>query len=156
MFTFWQSAFVLCRLFEKNDDKVEGSTPAEHEPSAPSPTAADSTEETVFEVRKPQVTPVEKKEEEQPRFAEGCSVGENPEEMTPESSVPVDCCSNPSVANDEDDQLGKLMATEVRKETTHLKLFNLFSWEMNGILILFITCFLSGGAISARGLRVFS
>ena len=58
---------------------------------------------------------MEKQEDEQPGFAEGCS-DQNPEGITPQSSIPVDCSSNPSIANDEEDQLGNLTATEVRKE----------------------------------------
>lgn len=107
-----QAAFVLCRLFKKQDEKAEGSNPDEIEPTVPSPTPANSPEETEFEVALPQVAPVEKQEEEQPGFAEGCP-GENPDEMTAESSVPVGFCSNPLNAYDEEDPLAKLTAAEV-------------------------------------------
>ncbi|KAJ9679882.1 hypothetical protein PVL29_021709 [Vitis rotundifolia] len=107
-----QAAFVLCRLFKKQDEKAEESNPDEIEPTVPSPTPANSPEETEFEVALPPVAQVEKQEEEQPGFAEGCP-GENPDEMTAESSVPVDCCSNPFNAYHEEDPLGKLTAAEV-------------------------------------------
>ncbi|RVW60918.1 NAC domain-containing protein 91 [Vitis vinifera] len=107
-----RAAFVLCRLFKKQDEKAEGSNPDEIEPTVPSPTPANSPEETEFEVALPQVAPVEKQEEEQPGFAEGCP-GENPDEMTAESSVPVGFCSNPLNAYDEEDPLAKLTAAEV-------------------------------------------
>ena len=44
------------------------------------------------------------------------SAGETEFEVQQPLSIPVDCSSNPSIANDEADQLGNLTATEVRKE----------------------------------------
>ena len=54
------------------------------------------------------------------------SAGETEFEVQQPLSIPVDCSSNPSIANDEADQLGDLTATEVRKEIgNELSLFPL-------------------------------
>lgn len=108
-----QSAFVLCRLFKKQDGKAAELNPDEAEATVPCPTPAHSPEETECESLPP-VALVEKREEEQPGFAEGYP-DKNLDEMTPESSVPVDCFSNPSNACDEEESLKKQIATEVGK-----------------------------------------
>jgi hypothetical protein len=99
-----QSAFVLCRLFKKNDESVDGSNCDETEPTVSSPTPAKSSPEDSQSVSAvAPASPFERPAEEHPTIVE-YSVAENSDGATSDIVASHECVSNCYNGCDVEDQ----------------------------------------------------
>ncbi|KAF5442629.1 hypothetical protein F2P56_035269 [Juglans regia] len=91
-----QSAFVLCRLFKKLDERLEGSNGDEAEPAVSTPTAAKSSPaDTQSEIASPSVGG---EVENHPAIID-CSPAENSDATTSDTVPPINCKSNNGAEN---------------------------------------------------------
>ncbi|KAF3432720.1 hypothetical protein FNV43_RR23822 [Rhamnella rubrinervis] len=100
-----QSAFVLCRLFKKNDESIDGSNCDEAEPTVSSPTPAKSSpDDTQSELAVAPASPFGRPAEENPTTIE-CSVAENSDGTTSDIAASHEYVSNSCNGCDTEDQL---------------------------------------------------
>lgn len=93
-FNLYQNPYVLCRLFKKQDESLEGSNFDEPERTASTPTAANySPEETRSDAALAAVSPSLATEDDKHRIVPFC-ISENTEEATSNVIAPADCHSD--------------------------------------------------------------
>lgn len=108
-----QSAFVLCRLFKKQDESIEVSNCDEVEPSDSSPISAKSCPQSDFGVD--QTSQVLENDSEMKPTHIGCSVSYLPDKTTSNAQALVECQSKISNAYAEDQVTEEVTTTtEVR------------------------------------------
>lgn len=112
---FMQSAFVLCRLFKKQDETIEGSNCGEPSPAVSSPTTANSSPEFMNpELAPDPISPsLGGQAENCPTSIDVC-LAESSDGTT--SDTPVNCNSNSHVA---ENGVAELPAPEVRRKLSN-------------------------------------